>query len=145
MMPLAPAASDKKRFCSLRDRTLRSHGVRRLEIPKLITCHAGQIPCVTNGKDKVATCFPLFKTERSDISNKKKSKIQITTTVYHLPITWLSMSMFFCECLDAGCGIIVISSLIFSGFNSESPDLLLPGPGAFLLSIAFFATVLCAE
>lgn len=64
-------------------------------------------------------------------------------------MTWLSISIdrLF---LDAGCGIIVISSFILSGFNKESPLVILPlllplAVEFFLLSIAFLATVLCAE
>lgn len=45
----------------------------------------------------------------------------------------------------AGCGIIVISSLIFNGFRSESFDLDDGDAGAFFLSITLFATTLCAE
>lgn len=63
------------------------------------------------------------------------------------------------DCLEweAGCGIIVISSLILSGFSSESFELVLADFEPLLLppppfvdpllfpSIAFLATVLCAE
>lgn len=78
-------------------------------------------------------------------------------------MTWLSISI--CRLLrDDGCGMIVISSLIFNGLSNESPALLLvtvnPLPPIdlplmpllldvelllFLLSTDFFATVLCAE
>lgn len=68
------------------------------------------------------------------------------------PMTWLSISMDRLG-LDAGCGMIVISSLILSGFNNESPPvivmplllLLAVVFALFLLSMAFLATVLWAE
>lgn len=80
----------------------------------------------------------------------------------YIPMTWLSISIG--RLLrDAGCGMMVISSLIFNGFSNESPALLLvtvkPLPPIdlplsplllddelfFLLSTDFFATVLWAE
>lgn len=45
----------------------------------------------------------------------------------------------------AGCGIIVISSLIFNGLRRESLDLDDGDEGVFFLSITLLATTLCAE
>lgn len=60
----------------------------------------------------------------------------------HSPIMWLSISFD----LFAGCGIIVISSLIRSGFNSELLELdELAVDVELLFLLSFLATVLWAE
>lgn len=68
----------------------------------------------------------------------------IVTQAHHcyFPLPWIAPDL---VVGFAGCGIIVISSLIFNGFKSESFDLDDGDAGAFFLSITLFATTLCAE
>lgn len=73
-------------------------------------------------------------------------KFNETSCTYHsaddcyLPRPWTDLDVSL-----AGCGIIVISSLIFKGFNNESLERFDGDEGAFFLSITRLATTLWAE
>lgn len=87
--------------------------------------------------------WSVWSTTKSYMRNSIGQDTSITQAHHcYFPLPWVAPDL---VVGFAGCGIIVISSLIFNGFRSESFDLDDGDAGAFFLSITLFATTLCAE